>query len=208
MYKNILPHSFYCRDTITVARELLGKIIVREWHPSSPWATPGLRGTILAGMIVETEAYGYQDDPASHTYKGKSVRNAAMFGPVGHAYIYFIYGNHYCFDVVARPNDVIAGGVLVRAIEPVQGIEIMHQLRGVKNMQHLGNGPGKLAQAMAISKEHDHHNLMQQGSLYLTEGKVVNDDEIVATPRIGISKATDKLWRFCVRGNEHVSKWF
>jgi len=194
MDTTILPRSFYSRDTTTVARDLLGKIIVRE-----------LPEGLVAGIIVETESYGYQDDPASHTFRGLSKRNTAMFGPVGHAYIYFIYGNHYCFDVVARPEHIEAGGVLVRAVQPVLGIEIMQKRRGGVKIKDLTNGPGKLAQAMGITMKDNHHNLMQKGALYLAQGIEVPESAILATPRIGISKAMDKLWRFCIRGNAVTS---
>lgn len=182
---NILDRSFYTRDTVLVARELIGKKIVRI-----------IDGIELSGIICETEAYCSDADPASHAFKGKTQRTAPMFETVGCAYIYFIYGNHYCFDVVARDESVAAGGILVRAAVPVSGIEIMKKHRGVADAAQVANGPGKLAQAFAITKEHNFVDLTQEGELFIADGIQVKDSDIVATPRIGISKAQDKLWRF------------
>lgn len=189
----ILPRSFYERDTAEVAQDLLGKVIVRTF------------GTIrVTGIIVETEAY-YADDPACHAYRGKTKANEALFGKPGHAYIYFIYGNHFCLNFVAYQK--CAGGVLIRALEPVEGSEIMQ-----KNRKHdiistnLTNGPGKLAQALAITKELYGIDVTTQGPLYVTQGVNVPHSAICSTTRIGISKAQEKKWRFYVCSNPFVSR--
>lgn len=190
----ILQKSFYNHPTVQVAKDLLGKNLVRE-----------IEGKLLIGKIVETEAYTH-DDPASHAYKGERNANKSLFGPVGHAYVYFTYGNHFCFNVVAKVPNVSAGGVLIRALEPIEGIEIMQELRPGKKIKDLTNGPGKLTQAFAITKELNGIDLMQKGPLYLTEGEVIPEENIVATKRIGISRAQDKLWRFCIEENQFVSR--
>jgi len=184
----IVPGSFYERDTVTVARALLGKRIIRT-----------LDRFTLSGIITQTEAYCFSNDPASHAYRGKTKRNAAMFGPVGHAYVYFIYGNHFCFNIVARKSTMQAGAVLIRAIEPLKGIDLMHKHRGKKERKILTDGPGKLAQALGITTSHNGVNLVQQGQLYVTEGDSIDTTTIYATPRIGISVGQDKLWRFCLK---------
>lgn len=180
-----IPRSFYQRDTLLVARELLGALLVREYN-----------GQQLVGIISETEAYGGSNDAASHCYKKKSERNSAMFGPVGHTYIYFIYGIHYNLNIVAKSSDTPAGGVLIRGIIPVAGQNIMHALRGAVPAAQLTNGPGKLCQALSIGRAYNHHDVTKQGELYLLPGTPVPDQDVVQTPRIGISKAQDLLWRF------------
>lgn len=195
----ILPREFYRRDTVEVARALLGKMLVRV-----------LDGNLLSGMIVETEAYT-RDDPASHAYRGVTARNRVMFGEVGHAYVYFIYGNHYCLNVVAKSRDAGAGAVLIRAVEPVQGIDMMRRNRSIRDrdsskMEMLANGPGKLTKAFGIDSRHNGLDLTAEGELYLTEGKGIDDQDIVATERIGISAGRDRLWRFIIRGNRFVSR--
>jgi DNA-3-methyladenine glycosylase len=183
--KLILDYSFYQRDTVVVAKDLLGKKLVRI-----------IDGTILSGIITETEAYCFSDDPASHAYRGKTVRNTPMFGNPGSAYIYFIYGNHFCFNIVAKKENQIAGAVLIRAVQPAAGIELMHQLRNKKDERILANGPGKLTQAFQINKSHNLIDLTQINELYVTMG--VTPEKVHATPRIGISQAQEKLWRFVI----------
>lgn len=180
------------QDALILAPDLLGKILVHE--------TPE---GITAGTIVETEAYS-QEDAASHSYKGETPRTKAMFGPGGHAYIYFTYGMHYCFNVVSGP----AGhgqGVLIRALEPLQGIEIMKQRRGQEGLKILCNGPAKLVQAMGITRQ-DYGQPLFAGKLRIEQHLLLNDDDIVASPRIGISKERDKKWRFYIKNNVFVSK--
>src|SRR6202790_5245708 len=138
----LLKEEFYNRDPRRVARALLGKLLIRKWP-----------GRILAGRIVETEAYLGEDDAAAHTYSGRTPRNAVLFGPPGHAYVYFIYGNHYCLNVSCLP-DGEAGGVLLRAMEPVYGQDTMSQARGLAlpgvprpaQLRMISSGPGRMAQ--------------------------------------------------------------
>jgi len=171
-----------------VAQELLGKILVREWG-----------GKILTGIITETEAYGGRGDPASHAYTKKTARNQAMFGPVGHSYIYFIYGNHYCFNIVARSYGVLAGAVLIRALAPIDGITSMKQLRGIDTIANLTNGPGKIGQALCLDRSLNHIDMTRQGLLYVKNGISVAASDIEITSRIGIKKAQDKPWRFVLK---------
>ncbi len=180
---NTLPRKFYLEDTVTVARNLLGKKIVRK-----------IGRTEVSGIITETEAYRHKDDPASHAHRKITERNKAMFGDVGMAYVYFTYGMYYCFNVVARNPKVAAGAVLIRAIEPEKGIKKMQENRNKKDLKDLTNGPAKLTQAMEITKEHYGVDLTKNSKLYITEG--IKAKNIISSPRIGIRQATDKLWNF------------
>lgn len=197
--RNILPRSFYERDTIQVAKDLLGKILVRE-----------INGQLLTGIIIETEAYKF-GDPACHACKNITERNKGLFGQAGFAYVYFTYGNHYCFNTVARDLNTPSGGVLIRAIKPIEGIEIMTHHRKInpssprlfrtltRNVDTLTNGPGKLTQALQINKEQYGVDLTKKGELYITEGINIQAADVLTTPRIGISKAKDNLWRFLIK---------
>lgn len=185
--KKPLERSFYERDTVTVAQDLLGKILIRIWN-----------GNLIAGIISEVEAYCGAVDPASHAFRKKTDRNASMFGRCGQSYIYFIYGNHYCLNLVSRDKQAIAGGTLLRGIIPIAGIDIMQKLRGDVPQTQLTNGPGKICQALALTRAHDMHDVTQLGELYVIEGIRLPNDVISKTPRIGISKAQDKLWRFII----------
>ncbi|GAW92268.1 DNA-3-methyladenine glycosylase [Calderihabitans maritimus] len=189
----LLPASFYARDTTQVAKELLGTYMV--YH--SPQGTVG-------GKIVETEAYLGAEDPACHSARGKTRRNAVMFGEAGHAYIYQIYGIHYCFNVTTdRPE--VAAAVLIRALEPVIGIELMKARRGQEEITKLCSGPAKLVQAMGIPPELNGTSVVE-GPVKFYRDKNVQEQEIVTTTRIGISKAVDWPLRFYLAGNPHVSK--
>lgn len=182
---NILNPSFFARDTVTVARDLIGKTLVR-YH----------EGEYRAGIINETEAYR-SDDPACHAYRGKTERTKALFGPVGHAYVYISYGIHICFNIVARSDDQVAGGVLIRSLIPTEGKVAMQQTRG--NALELSNGPGKLTQALRITQEQYGISLTQHGQLFVIDEQIrFNKEDIQVTGRIGISKAQDFLWRFYV----------
>lgn len=183
---NILPLSFYERDTVEVAHDLIGKLLVRH-----------VDGHYLTGIINETEAYR-ADDPACHAFKGKTERNAALFGPVGHAYVYFIYGNHFCLNIVARELSMISGGVLIRSIIPCQGIDTMLRNRNYPPTKILTNGPGKITQAVSITKKQQGVDVTKQGELYILSGVTVNPNAIHKTPRIGITAAHDRFWRFVV----------
>lgn len=180
----LLKRSFYARDTVTVARDLLGKILVRNTA----------EGTV-SGMITETEAYGASDDPASHAFRGMTKRNAAMFGEVGRAYVYFTYGMHHCLNAVARDDTAEAGAVLVRAIRPLRGAETMMRNRKRDRAAGLADGPAKLAQAMEISRDQYGMDLTRRADLFIADG---TDEAIrvLAGPRIGIRHGTEKQWNF------------
>jgi DNA-3-methyladenine glycosylase len=191
-----LARSFFSRPTEQVAQDLLGKYIVRLFQ-----------GTLLIGKIVETESYT-NEDPACHAFRGKTLRTRALFEQVGHAYIYFVYGNHFCLNAVARET-ALAGGVLIRAVEPIAGIEVMKNLRGnPSNEYNLTNGPGKLAEAFAIDNSLYGHDLTRVSDFYFgTDGQEQPEKIVIkATKRIGISQAQDILWRFYIQGNPWISK--
>ena len=184
----ILPRSFYARDTVDVARDLLGKLLVRR-----------IGQQLVSGIIIETEAYRYRDDQASHSFAGLTDRNRAMFGQVGRAYVYFTYGMHYCMNVVAKASNFQAGAVLLRTLEPKQGIDFMVRQRKADQISKLTNGPAKLAQALQITKKQYGEDLTKRSSLFITEGIKIQNSEIIARSRIGIKKATDKLWNFSIK---------
>lgn len=173
-----------------VAPKLLGSLVVRE-----------IDGQELVGRIVETEAYD-QTDAASHSYKGRTPRTDIMFGPPGHAYVYFTYGMHYCCNVVTGQEGE-GSAVLIRALEPLEGLEIMRQNRGRE--ESLTNGPAKLCQALKIDKTLNGHNL-SSSPFYLELKEQLPTNKIMQTTRIGITRNTDKPWRFYIKGNPFVSK--
>jgi len=181
--------SFYNRSTDLVAMELLGNKLVRIISHAQE------KPRRLSGIIVETEAYGSNEDGASHAFRGLTLRNAVMFGEVGRAYIYFIYGNHFCLNISAKPLEIEAGAVLIRALQPVEGLKIMKIFR--KNCQELSltSGPGKLGQALNIQKSMNGKDMTDQKSnIHIEFG--VKPPGIITTKRIGTSKALDKKWRF------------
>ncbi|MFQ6025518.1 MAG: DNA-3-methyladenine glycosylase [Nitrosopumilaceae archaeon] len=179
-----LPRKFYARDTVLVAKDLLGKQLVRK-----------IGQRIMTGIIIETEAYRYKDDPASHGYQGETKRNKAMFGQVGMAYVYFTYGMHYCMNVVAKSDDYEAGAVLIRALKPKRGTELMKKNRKIGSASNLTNGPAKLTQALQITKKQYGEDLTKISSLFITNGNSIRS-KIITRPRIGIKRATDKRWNF------------
>lgn len=187
----MLDQSFYNQDSLTAARALLGCELV--FAPES--------GKSLGGIIVETEAYR-QDDEASHSFRGMTKRNEVMFGEGGHAYVYFTYGVHYCFNVVVGQVG-FAEAVLIRALEPTQGIERMKHNRGTDIISNLCSGPGKLVQALGLGPQHNGINLMTP-KLHILQRTA--QPSIIAGPRIGISRATDKLWRFMIADSPWVTK--
>jgi DNA-3-methyladenine glycosylase len=198
---NCQHSSFYQRPTEVVARDLVGKKLVRIIENNKKQL---LR---LAGIIVETEAYGYSDDPASHAYMGATARNKAMFGDVGRAYVYFTYGNHFCLNISARTSDADAGAVLIRGIEPIEGIELMRKLRPVDDILSLTSGPGKLTQALKITSILNGTDMTSSDSeLYIEFGR--RPKHILTTPRIGITRAVDKEWRFVNPSSFFVSRKF
>ena len=180
----LLPRSFYARDTVKVAKELLGKELIRQ-----------IENTTISGIITETEAYRHTDDPASHAYRKQTERNKAMFGQVGRAYVYFTYGMYYCVNAVARSNRFEAGAVLIRSLKPKDGIEIIIKNRKNKSITELTNGPAKLTQALDITKKQYGEDLTKRKNLFIVEGSVIKK-KIVANERIGINEGSDKLWNF------------
>jgi DNA-3-methyladenine glycosylase len=201
----VLTTDFYNRDPRRVARALLGKLIVRE--------TPT---GILAGRIVETEAYLGTGDAAAHSAAGKTARNAVLFGPPGYAYVYFIYGTHYCLNVSCLP-DGVAGGVLFRALEPVAGIEQMAEARGVdlpekpelrkiSTLKKISSGPGRMSEALGVTRARDNDKNLTSARSDL---RIVDDGyrvrRVTVSPRIGIVKAADDPLRYFIAGNPFVS---
>jgi len=169
-----------------------------EWVQLKRFSESGEGKSI--GRIVETEAY-LEDDPASHSFRGKTKRNEVMFGSPGRAYIYFTYGMHHCFNVVTNIEGV-GEAVLIRALEPISGIELMKKRRGIEDVKNLCNGPAKLFVAMGISKEMNGLNL-ESGKLRIEQS---NDRfDIISSNRIGISQGSDLKYRFFIKGNEFVS---
>lgn len=189
----ILRRLFYRRKTVRVAKELLGKILVRK-----------LGGTRLEGIIVETEAYRGHDDAASHAYRGPTARNQVMFGEPGHAYVYFTYGMHYCLNVTTEPAGQ-PGAVLLRAVQPTRGIAEMKKRRRTEQVRVLSNGPAKLTQAFAVNKELNGYDLTDGGALYITEPSLVEPVRVAVSTRIGIKTSAEKRWRFFVKDNQFVS---
>jgi DNA-3-methyladenine glycosylase len=198
-----LPRDFYEQPTLTAARALLGKILVRRFDD----------GTIATGRIVETEAYT-KDDPACHAFRGISKANAAMFGPPGQAYVHINYGIYYCLNAVTAPEGT-AEAVLIRAIEPREGVRQMYRNyfgtdtddETARREKRLGAGPGRLTIAFAINKTFDRTDLTDPKSpFFLAEGDSVDDSDVVTTTRIGITKAADYPWRFYVRSSRYISK--
>ncbi|HMD15864.1 MAG TPA: DNA-3-methyladenine glycosylase [Terriglobales bacterium] len=201
----LLTAEFFNRDPRRVARALLGKLLVRK--------TP--RG-VLAGRIVETEAYLGQGDAAAHSAAGRTARNSVLFGPPGHAYVYFIYGNHYCLNVSCLP-DGVPGGVLFRALKPVAGIEQMVQARGIELakeaelkrislLKKISSGPGRMSEALGITRERDNGKSLVSARSDL---RIVDDGyhvrRVTVTPRIGIVKSAEQPLRYFIAGNPFVS---
>ena len=188
-YGPILKRAFYERDSAAVARDLLGKVLVHDR---------------TAGIIVETEAYPGGDDLASHSARGITPRTRVIFGPPGHAYVYFIYGMYECLNLVAE-RDGTPGCVLIRALQPVAGIDLMRARRPhARNLHHLASGPGKLTLAMGITRAQNGIDVTR-GSLVVREPAAAQPLEVEVTPRIGIRHCADRPLRFCVGGNAFVS---
>jgi len=188
-----LPMSFYDRPTEQVARDLLGAVL----ECTTPLGT-------ASGRIVETEAYLGPDDPACHAVAGLTERTRNLHGPPGIAYVYFIYGVHWCFNAVTR-EEGHGSAVLVRAVEPIAGVDLMRERRGnVRRDVDLTNGPGKLCQALGIDGAMDGTRLTQP-PLRILAAPPVEDGDVEITPRIGITRAADWPLRWLVRGNPYVS---
>jgi len=183
--------DFYSRHTALVAKGLLGKKLVRLYEDGSG------KPRRLSGIIYETEAYGSKNDPASHAFNGITNRNSVMFGEVGIAYVYFIYGMHHCMNITARAPSSEAGAVLIRSLLPVEGIDIMIGYCNAKDKLTLANGPGKLTKAMDINRSHNGINLTDPRSTLYIEDFII-PKKVISTPRIGISRATEKCWRYMI----------
>jgi DNA-3-methyladenine glycosylase len=191
-----LPRSFFERDALAVAPELLGKVLVRR-------APEGTR----AGRIVEVEAYRGEDDPASHAFRGPTPRTRTMFGPAGHLYVYFSYGMHWCANVVCAPPGQ-AAAVLIRALEPIEGVEAMTAARpGARRPVDVANGPAKLCEALGITGVDDGADLVvgDRAIQVLDDGTPAPDAPGVG-PRVGISVAVDHPWRWFDAGSPFVSR--
>jgi DNA-3-methyladenine glycosylase len=189
-----LPRSFFARSSTEVAPDLLGRVLVRVLPD----------GTRLVARLVEVEAYG-PDDPASHAYRGPTPRNLVMFGPPGHLYVYFTYGMHFCSNVVTGSAGV-GSAVLLRAAQPLEGLEAMAERRGIDAPTLLCAGPGRLTQAMAISRPENGVDLVRDGALHLRSGEPVPRRLVERTSRIGVNVGTERPWRFYERGNAFVSR--
>jgi DNA-3-methyladenine glycosylase len=187
--------TFFRQTSTTVAKEILGAYLHRV-----------IDGEELIGKIVETEAYCVGDE-ACHAFRGKTPRNAIMFGEGGFSYVYFTYGMHYCFNLTANEEDV-AEAVLVRAVEPVKGIETMRALRpkAIRD-RDITNGPGKLCQALSLTRSENGIDLIENDTLFLTRGESsIPANHIGVSTRIGINVAQEHPWRFFIKGNEYVSR--
>lgn len=191
-----LPREFYGQDTRAAAQKLLGQLVLRRLPT----------GETLSGIIVETEAY-LTDDPACHAYRGQTPRNSAMFGPPGHAYVYFTYGLHMMLNLVCAPQGV-AEAVLIRALEPVEGVELMRLNRGgMAETRQLTNGPGKLAQALALTRlSHNEADVTDPAGELMILPNDSSPFATVTTTRIGITQGVDLPWRYYVAGNAFVSR--
>jgi len=182
----MLGTEFFARSVHEVAPELVGATLLFEG---------------AGGTIVEVEAYDHED-PAAHGFRGRTARNASMFGPPGRAYVYRSYGIHWCLNFVCE-GEGVASAVLVRALEPVQGIDRMSRRRGVEDRRLLCSGPGRLCQALGITGEHD-GLWLDRAPFQVLERH--GDVEVVAGPRIGITRAADKPWRHCLAGSRYLSR--
>lgn len=192
-----LPREFYTRPTLTVAQELLGQRLVRL-----------LDGQRLAGRIVEVEAYLGETDQASHARPGRTQRNAPMYGPPGHAYVYFIYGMYYCLNAVTEPEGSPAA-VLIRGLEPLEGLETMRRRRPGHSDHDLSSGPGKLCQALAVDQALNCADLCQGDLLWIEAGAPVASAQVATSPRIGVRgdpRARTVPWRFYVRHHPCLSR--
>jgi DNA-3-methyladenine glycosylase len=197
-----LSRDFFARDATVVARELVGKLLIRR---------EGRR--LLAGRIVEDEAYLGAVDPAAHTYNGRTARNAVMFGPPGHAYVYFIYGTTFCTNVSCMTEGE-AEGVLLRALEPVLGLQAMADARGLtlaaesrlSQLRLISSGPGRMSEALGITRSRDNGKDLtsRRSDLWLADDGY-RPERIAVTSRIGIKKAVDEPLRFVIAGNPYVS---
>ncbi len=189
-----LPRSFYDRPVVQVARDLLGKLLLRE-------APEGM----VAGRIVEVEAYQGFDDPAAHSFRGRTPRNATMFGPAGHLYVYSIHAR-FCMNVVTEAEGTPTA-VLLRAVEPREGIELMQTRRDLEKVRDLARGPARLCEAYAIDRAWDGWDLTGGEGLWIAQSDDAEDasPKIFTSPRIGVTSAHESLLRFVIAGSPFVS---
>jgi len=187
-----MDFGFLDQSSADVAPRLLGCLIVRE-----------LDGKKMVGKIVETEAYD-QADAASHSYRGRTPRTDVMFGPSGHLYVYFTYGMHYCMNIVTS-GEGQGAGVLIRALEPLEGEAVMLQNRHDRGGLELTNGPAKVCQALGVNRSMNGHDL-RHAPLQLQVRPPLTPEQIIQTTRVGISRAADVPWRFFIKDNPYVSK--
>jgi DNA-3-methyladenine glycosylase len=187
-----LPRSFYARPAVEVAPDLLGRTLVRL-----------VDGDRRAGRIVETEAYE-PGDPASHGFRGRTPRNGAMFGLPGHLYVYFSYGNHWMANVVTRGIGE-PSAVLIRALEPLEGVSAMVRARGRDRLLELCSGPGKLARALSVDRSLDGADLVRGSEIWIESGSPT-PDLVEATARVGISAGLERPWRYVLRDDPFVSR--
>jgi DNA-3-methyladenine glycosylase len=181
-----LRRDFFARSVHEVAPDLVGVTLLVDG---------------VGGMIVEVEAYDHED-PAAHGYRGRTPRNASMFGPPGHAYVYRSYGIHWCLNFVCE-GEGVASAVLIRALEPTHGLEEMRRRRGLDNARLLCAGPGRLCQALAVTREHDGLALDEPPFELVPRGEA---PEVVRGPRIGITQAADRPWRYVLAGSRYLSR--
>ena len=192
-----LSRAFYARDTLTVARQLLGQRLVRL-----------VDGQRIAGRIVEVEAYIGEGDKACHAASGRTARNAVMYGPAGHAYVYFIYGMHHCFNVVTE-REGFPAAVLVRALEPVEGLDVMRAHRGGRSGVAVTNGPAKLCYALAIDRALNGVDLVTSQELWIERDAAIGQDQVATGPRVGVQgdeRALTVAWRFWIGASRYVSR--
>jgi DNA-3-methyladenine glycosylase len=187
-----ISREFYERYTPRVARELLGSRLVRV-----------VDGERLSGVIVEAEAYRGSKDPASHAYRGRTKRTEVMFGPPGHAYVYFTMGMHHCLNITTEPEGT-AAAVLIRALEPKEGVDRMRRNRGVADVLRLATGPGNLTRALGIDRRLNGEDVVSSNVLFLERGVFVRG--VGVSPRVGVSSGAGVRWRFFVKGSPFVSK--
>jgi len=187
-----LPRAFYARDALAVARALLGRVLECEI------------GGHVSGRIVEVEAYRGARDPASHAFRGETPRNRVMFGPAGHAYVYFTYGLHHCLNVVCG-REGVAAAVLLRALEPLEGLDLAAARRGTDDLRRLMRGPGCVAQALGLTREQNGLDLVSGPLRVLDEPARREGRRVASGPRIGISVGTEHAWRFWLEGHPGVS---
>ena len=195
----VLPRKFYIRPVITVAKDLLGKVLIKKEGKN-----------ILAGRIVEVEAYDGNIDEAAHSFKGKTKRNEVMFNEGGFFYVYFTYGAHYCCNIVTGKKDH-GSAVLIRAIEPLEGIDLMienrfgRELKSEKEIFNLTSGPGKVCKAFGFDNVHSGTDLIK-GDIFLISAPKVKKNKVGISKRIGISKSMELPWRFFETGNPFLSR--